>query len=172
MILTRTAILSMVSGICVAVGAAADPSSRLSHSDLEPRASSCSSKIDLGDLWSPQSPKLFDKFSALRSDDEKARLDNFAVELQADPRAVGFIIVFYQRGKSPASVKKNQASAKKRADNAKDYLKHYRGMDDSRLVSWDHCSRARVEYELWVVSNKEDFEKRYQKGCRLPASGK
>lgn len=154
MILIRTAILGIVlSGICFTVGAAGDRVWQYSpHSDPKPELTT----------YSMQSPRLFDRFGAVRSDDEKARLDNFAIELQQNPGATGYIIVFYQRGKSPSQ-------AKKRADNAKKYLILYRGLGENQVTSWDHCPRARVEYELWVVWNTDDFAKRYQKNCTPPA---
>lgn len=154
MILIRTAILGIVlSGICFTVGAAGDRVWQYPP-DSDPEA--------VVTTYSMQSPRLFDRFGAVRSDDEKARLDNFAVELQQNPGTTGYIIVFYQRGKSPSQ-------AKKRADNAKDYLILYRGLGENQVRSWDHCPRARVEYELWVVWNTDDFAKRYQKNCTLPA---
>ncbi|HKY29879.1 MAG TPA: hypothetical protein VJM12_18200 [Pyrinomonadaceae bacterium] len=147
MIRIRIAILSMVSGICVAVSAASDPSYRYP------------ADFDSGLFGSEQSaPKLIDKFGALRSDDEKARLDNFAIELQTNPRATGYIMVFRQKGGS-------LTQAKKRAKNAKDYLVSYRKLDESRLVvPKEYCERSRVEYELWIVWNT-DFNELYQQRC-------
>lgn len=156
MTLTSTAILSIVvSWMWVAVGALVDPARQY---PLDSGVTNHSLNPALDGLWGWQSAKLFDRFGTLRSDDEKARLDNFVVELQANPGAKGYIIVFYQRGKSPTH-------AKKRADNAKNYLIYYRGLDNSRFVSWDHCSRAKVEYELWVVWDTDDFNRRYEKRC-------
>lgn len=86
---------------------------------------------------------LFDKFGLVTSNDEKARLDSFAIELQRDPGAAGYIVVFGKRGRPPSE-------AKKRADNAKKYLWHY-NRTSNKLESIDHCFRATVEYELWIV---------------------
>jgi len=92
----------------------------------------------------------FDKFKALKSDDEKTRLDYFSSELQRDPTLTGYIVVFGKRG-GPAS------EAKKRAQNAKNYLQtKLPGRD---LFTIDYCTRAAVEYELWIVP----------KGKKLPS---
>ncbi len=86
---------------------------------------------------------LFQKFGVVTTNEEKAILDGYASELQSDPKAVGYIIVFGKKGR-PAS------EAKKRADFAKDYLWNYNRTSNT-LQSIDHCYRAKVEYELWIV---------------------
>ena len=91
-------------------------------------------------------PKLFDRFGAVSSNDEKARLDNFAIELQQDPSTVGYIVVFGRRSRP--------GEAKKRADRAKNYLKYSRGLGGERIESLDHCFRAKLEVELWVTPKK------------------
>lgn len=90
-----------------------------------------------------QARKLFDSFKSISSNDEKARLDNFAIELQANPTTTGYIIVYGRRNRP--------GEAKKRADRAKQYLLYYRRMDKERLVSLDHCYRTQLEVELWIV---------------------
>jgi hypothetical protein len=90
--------------------------------------------------------KLFDRFGAVSSNDEKARLDNFAIELQRDPSTVGYIVVFGRRSRP--------GEAKKRADRAKRYLKYSRGLGGERIESLDHCFRAKLEVELWITPKK------------------
>ena len=90
-----------------------------------------------------QSAKLFDRFGAISSNDEKARLDNYAIELQTNPNSSGYIIVYGRRSRP--------GEAKKRADRQKKYLWYTRRVDTRRLVSLDHCFRAKLEVELWIV---------------------
>jgi hypothetical protein len=90
-----------------------------------------------------QGKKLFDSFKSLSSNDEKARLDHFAIELQTNPNTTGYIIVYGRRNRP--------GEAKKRADRAKQYLLYYRRMGRERLVSLDHCFRTQLEVELWIV---------------------
>ena len=90
-----------------------------------------------------QGRKLFDSYKVISSNDEKARLDNFAIELQGDPSTRGYIIVFGRRTRP--------GEAKKRADRAKQYLWYSRGVGTERLVSLDHCFRLKLEVELWIV---------------------
>jgi len=90
-----------------------------------------------------QNARLFDQFGAVKSNDEKARLDNYAYELNNDPSSMGYVIV-YGRTSRPGE-------AKKRADRIKQYLSYYRGVDMRRLVSLDHCFLTRLEVRLWIV---------------------
>ena len=90
-----------------------------------------------------QSAKLFDRFGAISSNDEKARLDNYAIELQNDPNSIGYIIVYGRRSRP--------GEAKKRADRQKKYLWYSRSVDTRRLVSLDHCFKSQLEVELWIV---------------------
>lgn len=90
-----------------------------------------------------QGARLVDQFGSVRSNEEKARLDNYAVELNNDPSSMGYVIV-YGRTSRPGE-------AKKRADRIKQYLSYYRGIDMKRLVSLDHCILSRLEVRLWIV---------------------
>lgn len=68
----------------------------------------------------------FDSYGNLSWDDEKARLDNFAIALQHDPNLIGYVIVYAGRR---ACVDE----AKDRALRAKKYLVDSRGIQESRL---------------------------------------
>jgi hypothetical protein len=50
---------------------------------------SCMSSI----YW-PTLARMFDKYGNVRPGNEQARLDNFAIELQTDPTAQGWIVVY------------------------------------------------------------------------------
>lgn len=93
-----------------------------------------------------QQARLFDKFYDIPFDDEKARLDNFAIALQQDPSAVGYIIVF-------GRLKGRPGEAKRRADRDKGYLVEERGISYNRIVSLDHCFSKKITIELWLVPN-------------------
>jgi len=50
----------------------------------------------------PLECKKFDEFPDIARNDEKARLDNFAIELQNDPTATAYVVVYPGRnGRSP-----------------------------------------------------------------------
>lgn len=93
-----------------------------------------------------QGARIFDRFGAISSNNEKARLDNFAIELQSDPSITGYIIVYGRRTRP--------GEAKKRADRIKQYLWYSRGLGENRLESLDHCFRTRLEVELWIVPQR------------------
>lgn len=102
-------------------------------------------KIDLDLVESIiQEARRFDEFGDLGNDDEKARLDNFAIALQQEPDMIGYIIVFGQKGG-------RAGEAKRHADYDKGYLIDVRSIDKTRLISLDHCSRLEFTVQLWLV---------------------
>lgn len=82
-----------------------------------------------------------DYYPPIRYNDEKARLDNFAVQLQNDPNAKGHIIVFGG----------NSADKQKRIKRAYDYLVNSRGVSADRLITKDGGAREQATTELWIV---------------------
>ncbi|HJR09639.1 MAG TPA: PKD domain-containing protein [Pyrinomonadaceae bacterium] len=92
----------------------------------------------------PIPPTQFDTYGRIARNDEKARLDNFAVALQNDPGAQGYIITYGGR-RGPAG------EAQTRADFAKNYLVNSRGIDAGRLVTVDGGFREEATTELWLV---------------------
>ncbi len=103
-------------------------------------SSSCTSTI--GNV--PALPRKFDEYGNIKRNDEKARLDNFANELQANPGAQGYIIGYGGR-------KGRAGEAQTRADRAKDYLVNSRAIDAGRLVTVDGGFKEEATTELWIV---------------------
>jgi hypothetical protein len=89
-------------------------------------------------------PRKFDEYGNIAFNDEKARLDNFAIELQNEPGSQGYIIAYGGR-----RARANEAQA--RADRAKDYLVNTRGIDSGRLVTVDGGYKEDLTVELWIV---------------------
>ncbi|HEV8431662.1 MAG TPA: hypothetical protein VGQ41_27430 [Pyrinomonadaceae bacterium] len=95
---------------------------------------------------SSQQPRKFDEYTDTPSNDAKARLDNFAVELQNDPRVKGYIIAYGGRS-CP-----NKAEAYAEFDRS--YLVSNRGIDGSRIVVVNGGRRSdasRYTLALWLV---------------------
>ncbi|HEX7316054.1 MAG TPA: hypothetical protein VF297_19260 [Pyrinomonadaceae bacterium] len=85
-----------------------------------------------------------DEYGNIRFNDEKARLDNYAIELQNDPTAQGYLVCYGgRRGRT--------GEAQRRCDRAKNYLVSTRGIDASRIVTVDGGFREELTVELWVV---------------------
>jgi hypothetical protein len=101
------------------------------------RTASCSTQIAVG----AQPPTKFDEYGNIRFNDEKARLDNYAIQLQNQPGAQGYIIAFGSCA----------GEAQARADRAKDYLVNTRGIDAGRIVTMDGGCRSDLSVELWIV---------------------
>jgi len=87
---------------------------------------------------------LTDFYPPLKRDDEKARLDNFAIQLQNDPSAKGYIIVYGAPGTK-------SGEKQKRIKFDVDYLVATRGIDSTRLVTLEGGMRDQLTTELWIV---------------------
>jgi hypothetical protein len=89
-------------------------------------------------------PHKVDEYGNIRFNDEKARLDNYAIELQNDPTAQGYLICYGgRRGRT--------GEAQRRCDRAKDYLVNTRGISGDRIVTVDGGYKEELTVELWVV---------------------
>lgn len=106
--------------------------------NLECRAS-CQSSVP-----APPKPIKFDEIGEIQRDDEKARLDVFAIELQNSPGAQGYVIAYGGRNR-------RFGTGQQRGDRAKEYLTRTRGIDASRVVVIDGGQRETGTMELWIV---------------------
>jgi hypothetical protein len=86
----------------------------------------------------------FDTFGDIRFEDEKARLDNFAIQIMNQKDAHGFIIVYAGR-------KATVNQAQRRANRAKNYMVNVRGIDKERLYAVDGGYREDLEIKLIVA---------------------
>jgi hypothetical protein len=89
-------------------------------------------------------PKKFDEFPDISRNDEKARLDNYAVELQNDPTATGYVLVY------PARARKT-SDAQKHSSRIIEYLVNSRGIDARRFVTMVGSAREELKVELWIA---------------------
>lgn len=101
------------------------------------KTASCSTAVTPGAAV----PRLIDEYGNIRFNDEKARLDNYAIELQNNPTATGEILAY------GACNGEGQA----RADRAKNYLVTTRGIDAARITTVDGGCRAALTVQLWLV---------------------
>jgi hypothetical protein len=88
----------------------------------------------------PVPPRLFDQYTDLRFNDEKARLDNFAIALQGEPGAQGYYVIFGSC----------EGEADQRSARAVDYLVNNRGIDRSRITVVNGGCREQLTVELWI----------------------
>lgn len=93
--------------------------------------------------------RKFDEFGDINCEDEMARLDNFAIQLQNEPAAKG-VMIFYGgrrfRGRLP-----KQGEAAARAARMKPYLVERRGIPSERIVVIDGGYTEKFQVELWVI---------------------
>lgn len=86
----------------------------------------------------------YDECNGCTFDDQKARLDNLAIELQNDPSTRGYILAYGGRMSPIGQVEKLMS-------RARDYLVTQRGIDASRLVVVNGGFREDDSVELWLV---------------------
>lgn len=101
--------------------------------------------------------QIFDSFGDICCDEEKARLDNFAVNLQQQPDTTGYIIFYggklhnYPYCHSARRRLPRRGESRARAARMKPYLVDTRGLDASRVVVVDGGYRESWTAELWIV---------------------
>ena len=91
----------------------------------------------------PLECKKFDEFPDLPRNDEKARLDNFAIGLQNDPTATAYVIVYPGQGGRSGDVQRHTS-------RVVDYLTNSRGIDARRIVTMVGPARPELIVELWT----------------------
>jgi hypothetical protein len=89
----------------------------------------------------PAQPTKFDEYGNIKFNDEKARLDNFAIQLQNQPGSTATIIVYGSCA----------GEGQTRGDRAKDYLVNTRGIDAGRITVVDGGCRSDLTVQLWIV---------------------
>jgi len=91
----------------------------------------------------------FDEFGDLKCEDEMARLDNLAIQLQQEPNAKA-VLIYYGgrtfRGKLP-----RRGESVARAARLKPYLVNRRGIQSNRIVVINGGYREEWIVEVWVV---------------------
>jgi len=103
----------------------------------------------------PVECKKFDEFPSIAYNDMKARLDNYAIELQNDPTATAYVIVYPGLRGRPGEVPKNTT-------RIVDYLVNSRGINAQRIVTLVGPPRDALLVELWLCPQ----------GAKSPSSGR
>ena len=98
--------------------------------------------------------RKFDEYMQITRNDEKARLDNYGIELQNDPTSTAYAVVYPGRRAQPGEVQQ-------RATRVADYLANSRGIDRRRIVVIIGPARDELAVELWVCPQ----------GAKAPAPG-
>jgi hypothetical protein len=84
-----------------------------------------------------------DRYGNISWEDEKPRLDNFAIQLMNEPNQVGYIIV-------NVGLVSCKGEAQRRAARAKYYMVHVRGVPENRVIWRDIGYRESSEVSLWI----------------------
>ena len=96
--------------------------------------------------WAKSGPDVFwlEKYGRISWEDEKIRLDNFAIQLMSDPNLVGY---YYVRVGSESC----RGEAQARAVRAKDYMTKVRHADWSRIIWRDIGYGNEFEVSIWLA---------------------
>ena len=86
----------------------------------------------------------FDQYGDIKFDDEKARLDNFAIQLMNQELASGTILM-------SAGQETFENEARERLDRAKSYLVNVREIDPGRIVTVDCGFAQDLSISLYIV---------------------
>ena len=93
--------------------------------------------------------RKFDEFGDIKCEDEMARLDNFAIQLQREPQAKG-VIIFYGgktfRGKLP-----RRGDAVARAARLMPYLVNRRGIPAAQVIVINGGYAEEWRVEIWII---------------------
>ena len=100
----------------------------------------CSIMMPLPKLYN----KKFDEFPDISRNDEKARLDNFGIELQNDPTSTAYVIVYPGRNSKKGDVQHH-------AGRVVDYLVNSRNLDQHRIVTLVGPAKDALYVELWIT---------------------
>ncbi|MEP6947007.1 MAG: hypothetical protein ABJA02_13890 [Acidobacteriota bacterium] len=102
---------------------------------------------DVGSLPPPIKPYTCDEFMAKSADDDKARFDNCAIQVQNTPDAQLYIIIY--PGTDKLSTTRNTYD--KLSKRTLDYLVKTRGVDPRSITIVKGSSAQRTTYQLWIV---------------------
>lgn len=90
-------------------------------------------------------PRKVDAYGAIACDDAMARLDNFALKLQEEPAASGYIVVYPDRTGLVGKLRSY-------LDFPKTHLQSSRGIPPDRLTTLVGEYREKMTTELWISS--------------------
>ena len=91
----------------------------------------------------PMTPRKFDEYGSIRWSDERARLDNYVIELRNNPTARACLICYGGR-------RSRAGEARGRCARAADYVKRVGGIEAARVITLDGGFREEVTVELWA----------------------
>jgi hypothetical protein len=99
----------------------------------------CSASCAVSIPVAARNARKFDEFPDITSNDERARLDNFMIELGTDPTSTAYVIVY------PSQT----GDVQKHKRRIVDYLVNSRGFDARRIVTLVGPPRRDLLVELW-----------------------
>jgi hypothetical protein len=141
----RTPLIVIVIAFACALGCGAWRSHASARGDSSaPWASASTPAPRFPPVPSPTSTRKIDEYGNIRWGDEKARLDNLAIEARNDPTAVSYLVCYGGR-------RTREGEAARRCKRAADYLTKAAGIEAARVVTLDGGHREDLTVELWLL---------------------
>jgi hypothetical protein len=94
---------------------------------------------EIAGVATPPVARIVDEYGVLKDDDVKARIDNFYIQLNNDPTAKGYIIIYG----TPAQIRRQKAQIMKAIN--------FRKYDASRVTFVDGPDNGTQTVKLWLV---------------------
>ncbi|MCA1572970.1 MAG: hypothetical protein LC770_00200 [Acidobacteria bacterium] len=96
----------------------------------------------------PLKCKKFDEFGKISRNDQKARLDNYVIELQNDRTSTAYVIIYPRQRDIYPGQRDRQVQAQ--MTRIVDYLVNSRGFEAGRIVTIVGPPRGDMFVELWT----------------------
>lgn len=97
----------------------------------------------------PTSPRKIDEYGNIKFGDEKARLENMAIEMRNDPATKGYLVGYGGR-------RARVGEARRRIERAKNHLVAFSKIAPERIETIDGGYRENLTVELWVIPAEAD----------------
>ncbi|HEV2862776.1 MAG TPA: hypothetical protein VGX48_17300 [Pyrinomonadaceae bacterium] len=92
----------------------------------------------------PTSPRKIDEYGRIRWSDERARLDNAAIEIQSDPTLQCYFVCYDGRVA-------RAGEARRRCQRAANYIVRRHGIARERVLTMEGGFREQLTVEIWPV---------------------
>lgn len=107
-------------------------------------AANCQNKASYSLITHRLMSRKFDEYHYLKFNEERLRLDQFAIALHNDPNSKGYILVYDARDT-------RKSVAQQRGEKAKNYLIKERGLQEAQIVVLNGGYRNKRTVELFIA---------------------
>ncbi len=110
----------------------------------------CSASCSFSFPVPPPKCKKFDDFGKISRNDQKARLDNYAIDLQTDRTSTAYVIIYPRQRDIYPGQRDRSGQVQAQMTRIVDYLVNSRGFEAGRIVTIVGPPRGDMVVELWT----------------------